>query len=139
MDSVKDQVQVLGKQTNKPLDRPEVLEVEFKTAVVVELDCSEFTSYCPVTGQPDFGRLTIRYRPDGRILETKSLKLYLLKFRDTRGFNEQLVDQICRELYNVLRPHYCLVDAEFHARGGIAVKPHAEVYRSITREGGLNV
>lgn len=91
------------------------------TAVVVELSCSEFTSYCPVTRQPDFGELTIRYQPGEWLVETKSLKLYLTRFRDRGVFNEVLVDEIAGELFGQLSPVWLEVNGRFHSRGGISV------------------
>lgn len=115
----------LGKQTDGAVaDRPEVIPFEgFNT--VVQLDCSEFTSFCPVTSQPDFGKLVIRYCPHKHLLETKSLKLYLRKFRDAKAFNERLVNIIVDEIFGTLRPRWIEVVGTFNARGGISVQAKA--------------
>ena len=87
----------------------------------ISLDCTEFTSHCPVTGQPDFAQLRITYVPQGRLLETKSLKLYLWSFRQTAEFNERLVQQIADDIDGALKPRELLVHGQFHPRGGIQV------------------
>ena len=114
----------LGKQYSKPLEKPEVLPWH-SGKIRITLICNEFTSHCPVTGQPDFGSLEIEYIPINWIIETKSLKLYLWKFRDAKGFNEQLVAQIADELFEILRPKELVVRGFFNARGGIKVNPVA--------------
>jgi 7-cyano-7-deazaguanine reductase len=86
----------------------------------------EFTSLCPITGQPDFGRLVIEYVPDRHLAETKSLKLYLWKYRTQAGFNESLVDAIASDLYRQIGPHWLRVTGIFNPRGGIQVTAVAE-------------
>ena len=73
-------------------------------AYEVELDCAEFTCLCPVTGQPDFARLTIRYSPGAYLVESKSLKLYLFSFRNQGTFNEEAVNRIAADLFALLQP-----------------------------------
>lgn len=89
--------------------------------MVVELVCDEFTSLCPVTGQPDFGVLTIRYEPRGWLAESKSLKLYLWQFRERGIFSEELVAVIADDLLRQLRPAWIEVCGRFKSRGGIAI------------------
>lgn len=89
--------------------------------VSIDLACREFTSLCPITGQPDFGEITIRYRPDQRIVETKSLKLFLMRYRDQGVFNEALVSEMADDLYQQIMPHQLEVTGCFHSRGGIAI------------------
>jgi 7-cyano-7-deazaguanine reductase len=94
--------------------------------VVVTLVCSEFTSLCPVTGQPDFGEITVRYRPGTYLVETKSLKLYLMRYRDCGVFNEVLVDEMAGDLFEQLKPLWLDVSGRFNSRGGITISVSAE-------------
>ena len=87
----------------------------------IRFDCAEFTSVCPVTGQPDFARIRIEYIPDERCIETKSLKFYLASFRNTRSFNEEISNRILEDLVTACAPRRALVHGEFAARGGISV------------------
>ncbi len=87
----------------------------------VRFDCSDFTSLCPITGQPDFAKLRIEYIPDVRCIETKSLKFYLAAFRNTRSFNEEVVNRILDDLVACCSPRKLSVHGEFAARGGITV------------------
>lgn len=87
----------------------------------IRFDCPEFTSVCPVTGQPDFARIRIEYVPDQKCIETKSLKFYLASYRQTRSFNEEVVNRILDDLVTACRPRRALVHGEFAARGGISV------------------
>ena len=83
------------------------------------LETDEFTILCPFSGLPDFAKLAIRYKPNGRVVEHKSLKLYLISFRDVGILQEEAVEQIYRDLFNLLKPSALSVRAEFKARGGI--------------------
>lgn len=85
----------------------------------VQLTCTEFTSRCPVTGQPDFAQFVIRYKPAGHIIETKSLKLWLATFREAAAFNEALVAKMAARLYEELKPAWVEVRGDFKVRGGI--------------------
>jgi 7-cyano-7-deazaguanine reductase len=89
------------------------------TEVWTTLETDEFTILCPFSGLPDFARLTIRYKPCGKVVEHKSLKLYLTSFRDVGILQEEAVEQVYRDLFNVLKPSPLSVRAEFKARGGI--------------------
>ena len=91
----------------------------------VTFDCPEFTSLCPVTGQPDFGHVTIRYIPEARCVESKSLKLYLFSFRNHRTFHEEVVNRILDDLVSVCAPREAVVRGEFNPRGGIAITVEA--------------
>lgn len=93
---------------------------------VVTLKTDEFTCVCPATGQPDFARLTIQYIPERKIIESKSLKLYLWSFRDEGAFHEHVTNVILDDLVSVLRPRWCKVTADFAARGGISIGVEAE-------------
>lgn len=92
----------------------------------ITLECPEFTSLCPVTGQPDFASLQIRYIADELCVETKSLKFYLASFRSTPSFGEDVVNRILNDLVAALRPRRLRVEARFAPRGGISLCVHAE-------------
>ena len=87
----------------------------------IEFDCPEFTSLCPVTGQPDFGHLTIRYIPDKLCIESKSLKLYLFSFRNHGTFHEEVVNRVLDDVVATIKPRKALVKGTFNPRGGIAL------------------
>ena len=95
-----------------PNPRP---EREFEIAI----DCPEFTSMCPKTGLPDFGTIRIRYVPDATCVELKSLKYYLLEFRNRGIFYESATNQILDDLVAVCAPRRMTVIGDFSARGGI--------------------
>ena len=84
-------------------------------------DCPEFTSLCPVTGQPDFGHIRIRYIADKLCIESKSLKLYLYSFRNHHTFHEEAVNRILSDMVNACKPRWMEVCGEFRPRGGIAL------------------
>ena len=89
------------------------------------LICTEFTSLCPKTGQPDFAKIFINYLADQKMVESKSLKLYLFSFRNHGDFHEDCVQTICDDLVSLLQPHYLEVAGEFTPRGGISIFPFA--------------
>lgn len=93
---------------------------------IVTLETDEFTCVCPMTGQPDFARLNIQYIPDERIIESKSLKLYLWSYRDEGAFHEHVANRILDDLVAVLAPRWCKITAQFAVRGGIAITIEAE-------------
>lgn len=111
----------LGKQSQEAVTLIDKIPWEGGAHVKVTLECTEFTSHCPVTKQPDFGQLVIQYVPTDCLIETKSLKLYLWQFRDEAEFNEKLVDHICSDLFEQLQPAWLLVRGVFNKRGGIGV------------------
>ncbi len=86
---------------------------------VIESVCPEFTSMCPKTGQPDFGKLTIRYVADSLCYELKSLKLYLQQYRNHGAFYENVTNKILDDLVHVTQPRWMEIVAEFTPRGGI--------------------
>jgi 7-cyano-7-deazaguanine reductase len=92
----------------------------------VTLVSHEFTCLCPMTGQPDFATITIRYIPDQRIIESKSLKLYLWSYRNDGAFHEHVTNQILDDLVQALDPLYCQVTGEFAVRGGITITVEAK-------------
>lgn len=85
--------------------------------------CTEFTSLCPKTAQPDFAKIFINYIADNKMVESKSLKLYLFGFRNHGDFHEDCVQKICNDLAKLMKPHYLEVIGEFTPRGGIAIFP----------------
>lgn len=87
--------------------------------------CTEFTSLCPKTGQPDFAKIFINYVADKKMVESKSLKLYLFSFRNHGDFHEDCVQTICDDLFALMQPKYIEVVGEFTPRGGIAIFPFA--------------
>ena len=93
---------------------------------VVEFDCPEFTSLCPITGQPDFGVIQIEYVPDHRCIESKSLKLYLFSFRNHGSFGEAVVNRVLDDLVEACSPRRMTVTGAFTPRGGIGIKVRAE-------------
>jgi 7-cyano-7-deazaguanine reductase len=97
----------------------------------VTLATSEFTCLCPMTGQPDFAKITIRYIPDKSIVESKSLKLYLASFRNEGAFHEHVANVILDDLVNAMAPRWCKVSAEFAVRGGIAITVDAEYRKPV--------
>lgn len=92
---------------------------------VVSLRCPEFTTLCPITGQPDFGELRIRYVPGRWLVESKSLKLYLFSFRNHGDFHEDVCNVVMEDLRSLLQPKYIEVAGLFRPRGGIAIHPLA--------------
>jgi 7-cyano-7-deazaguanine reductase len=92
----------------------------------VVFETEEFTCLCPMTGQPDFARLTISYQPDQLCIESKSLKLYLWSYRDRGTFQEAATNQILDDLVAAARPAWMRVEGHFRARGGIAATVAAE-------------
>lgn len=85
----------------------------------IEFECPEFTCVCPKTGQPDFATIRIRYVPDARCVELKSLKLYLWSFRDEGHFHEAVTNMILDDLVGLLDPRRMEVEGDFYVRGGI--------------------
>lgn len=91
----------------------------------IRFESTDFTSLCPVTGQPDFASITIDYVPDKLCIETKSLKFYLASFRNTRSFNEEIVNRLLEDLVAACGPRQLWVHGEFASRGGIGVTVEA--------------
>ncbi len=91
----------------------------------ISFDCPEFTSICPVTGQPDFGIITIRYIADKKCIESKSLKLYLFSFRNFATFHEEAVNRILDDIVAACNPRKASVTGEFLPRGGISISVEA--------------
>ena len=90
----------------------------------VKFNCPEFTSLCPITGQPDFATIYISYIPDKLMVESKSLKLYLFSFRNHGDFHEDCVNIIMKDLIRLMQPRYIEVWGKFTPRGGISIDPY---------------
>ncbi len=124
-------VTLLGAAGTKYADTysPQVLET-FKNKhpeneYLVTLNCPEFTSLCPKTGQPDFAKIVIQYIPREDMVESKSLKLYLFSFRNHGDFHEDCVNIIMKDLIRLMNPRYIEVRGIFTPRGGISIYPFA--------------
>lgn len=120
----------LGEKTPSPADYDPGLLEAFDNKnpgrfAWTSLVCTEFTSLCPKTGQPDFAKIFINYVADKKMVESKSLKLYLFSFRNHGDFHEDCVQTICDDLVQILKPKYLEVIGEFTPRGGIAIFPFA--------------
>ncbi len=95
----------------------------------VKFNCPEFTTLCPITGQPDFGTIYISYIPDEKMVESKSLKLYLFSFRNNGDFHEDVVNIIMKDLIKLMNPKYIEVWGKFLPRGGISIDPYTNYCR----------
>lgn len=123
-------LQLLGRKTEyKDQYAPEVLETFVnkhpENDYWVKFNCPEFTSLCPITGQPDFAEIVISYIPAERMVESKSLKLYLFSFRNHGDFHEDCVNIIMKDLIKLMEPKYIEVTGLFVPRGGISIHPYA--------------
>ncbi len=125
-----------GKTQYKDDYAPEVLEAfENKhqgNDYWVTFNCPEFTSLCPITGQPDFATIHINYLPDVRMVESKALKLYLFSFRNHGAFHEDCVNIIMKDLIKLMDPRYIEVVGIFTPRGGISIYPFCNYGRPNT-------
>ena len=90
----------------------------------VKFNCPEFTSLCPITGQPDFATIYISYVPNVFMVESKSLKLYLFSFRNHGDFHEDCINKIMKDLIKIMEPKYIEVWGKFTPRGGISIDPY---------------
>lgn len=108
--------------------KPEILETFInknqENDYWVKFNCPEFTSLCPITGQPDFAAVYISYVPDVYMVESKSLKLYLFSFRNHGAFHEEVVNIIMKDLRKLMQPRYIEVWGKFLPRGGISIDPY---------------
>lgn len=99
----------------------------------VKFNCPEFTTLCPITGQPDFGTIYISYIPEQKMVESKSLKLYLFSFRNNGDFHEDVVNIIMKDLIKLMNPKYIEVWGKFLPRGGISIDPYTNYGRPNTK------
>ncbi|GHV25292.1 NADPH-dependent 7-cyano-7-deazaguanine reductase [Bacteroidia bacterium] len=126
---MKNQLTALGNKTEYKQDyAPEVLEAfdnkHLENDYWVRFNCPEFTSLCPITGQPDFAEIRIDYIPAVKMVESKSLKLYLFSFRNHGAFHEDCVNIIMQDLIALMAPKYIEVTGFFTPRGGISIHPY---------------
>ena len=138
MDRSKDKLKALGRETGYlNTYSPEVLETfenkHLENDYWVQFNCPEFTSLCPITGQPDFAEIKIMYIPEYRMVESKSLKLYLFSFRNNGDFHEDCVNTIMKDLVRLMDPKYIEVVGLFTPRGGISIYPYANYGRPGTK------
>lgn len=133
-----------GKTEYKDDYAPELLEAfenkHLGNDYWVTFNCPEFTSLCPITGQPDFATIHINYLPDVKMVESKALKLYLFSFRNHGAFHEDCVNIIMKDLIKLMDPRYIEVVGIFTPRGGISIYPFCNYgrkgteYESIAKE-----
>ena len=122
----------IEKRTGSPIEKTDFIDtgilktIDYRYAGQRDIDIvirqPEFTSVCPMTGLPDFGCITISYTPDKKVVELKSLKFYLLQYRNVGIFYEHVVNRILDDLAEILHPKQMEVEGEFTARGGITTK-----------------
>lgn len=123
-----EELNILGKKTKYPTNYdPSVLECFTNkhqgNDYWVKFNCPEFTSLCPITSQPDFATIYISYVPDIKMVESKSLKLYLFSYRNHGDFHENCVNTIMKDLIKLMDPKYIEVWGKFMPRGGISIDP----------------
>lgn len=122
--------------------KPELLEPfdnqHRENLYVVPFECFEFSSLCPKTKQPDFATIEIKYVPDHKCVESKSLKLYLFSFRNSGEFMEDVTNRIAKDLFRLLDPYYLQVSGKFNSRGGITLVPFVELWRNEINENTQN-
>ena len=132
-------VTLLGNKNVKYPDNysPDVLETflnkHTENNYFVKFNCPEFTSLCPITGQPDFAAIYISYIPDVKMVESKSLKLYLFSFRNHGDFHEDCVNMIMKDLIKLMDPRYIEVWGKFTPRGGISIDPYCNYGKPQTK------
>ena len=128
-ENVIDGLTLLGNQTSRYQDEyhPEILEIfenkHCQYDYFVKFNCPEFTSLCPITGQPDFATIYISYVPNRYMVESKSLKIYLFSFRNHGSFHEDCINIIMKDLIKLMDPKYIEVWGKFMPRGGISIDP----------------
>ncbi|MCD8261728.1 MAG: preQ(1) synthase [Bacteroides sp.] len=137
MADLKEPLSLLGGKTEYKQDyAPEVLEAfdnkHPHNDYWVQFNCPEFTSLCPITGQPDFTEIRICYLLDIKMVESKSLKLYLFSFRNHGTFHEDCVNIIMKDLIKLMDPKYMEVTGIFTPRGGISIYPYTNYGRPDT-------
>lgn len=117
----------LGKNTTYNLTNPDqktlqaIANPHLGLDYVARFSCPEFTSICPVTGQPDFGELVIDYVPNKSLLESKSLKLYLFAYRNHGAFHEDCTVQVAKDIIKTIKPKWLRIRGYWNPRGGIPI------------------
>ena len=118
---------LLGKETSYKFDKPDqktlqsVANPHSDIDYVARFTCPEFTSICPITGQPDYAELVIDYLPGKKILESKSLKLYLVSYRNHGSFHEDCTIQIAKDIIKTIKPKWLRIGGYWAPRGGIPI------------------
>ena len=135
---IEKELNLLGKKTEYLQEyTPGVLEAftnkHLENDYWVHFECPEFTSLCPITHQPDFATIQIDYIPDVKMVESKSLKLYLFGFRNHGAFHEDCVNLIMKDLIRLMNPKYIEVVGLFTPRGGISIHPYCNYGRPETK------
>ena len=121
-----DNLRLLGIKTTLPKSPKEAIlekvdNPHLTSNYLIRFSCPEFTTLCPVTGQPDFAYLIIDYIPDAFIIESKSLKLFLSSFRNQQGFNEEVTVNIAKRLEEEVDPRWLRIGGYWYPRGGIPI------------------
>lgn len=117
----------LGKNTEYSYQDPDIKILEKIDNPHKDIDylakftCPEFTSLCPITGQPDFAKIIIEYYPDKHLLESKSLKLYLVGYRNHGAFHEDCTIKIAKDFIKIIQPKWLKITGLWHPRGGIPI------------------
>jgi 7-cyano-7-deazaguanine reductase len=120
----------LGQETSYGFEyQPDVLEAfdnkHPENDYWVKFNCPEFTSLCPITGQPDFATIYLSYIPDEKLVESKSLKLYLFSYRNHGAFHEDCINIMMKDLIALMNPKYIEVWGKFLPRGGLSIDPYS--------------
>ena len=115
----------LGKKSIKPSRKLDTFDCP-KDITAIKFESNELTTFCPVTGQPDFNSIIIEYTPDKKCIESKSLKLYLWSYRDEAMFAEKLAHQIADDVFKAVKPKWCRATLIQNVRGGIQLTVVAE-------------
>jgi len=105
----------------------------------VTLETDEFTCLCPITGQPDFASITLKYVPDKKIIESKSFKLYLWSFRNEGHFHEHVINSILDDFIKAIDPHWCRIKGLFNIRGGIGITVSAEYCKTEAAKSAIGI
>ena len=123
---------ILGKVVKREYVKPDVKILETfknkyqKREYIININIPEFTCICPVTGQPDFATINIKYIPGKKCIESKSMKLYIYSYRNFGIFYEDSINRILDDCIKTCDPRWMLVTGEFNPRGGISISPTAE-------------
>ena len=138
MDRKEENLHSLGRYSKIPETyAPEVLEAfenqHPERDYWVQFNCPEFTALCPITGQPDFAEIKIMYIPDKKMVESKSLKLYMFSFRNHGDSHEDVINIILNDLVKLMDPRYIEVLGLFLPRGGISIYPYANYGKKGTK------
>lgn len=137
--TTKQHLSLLGNQSvcYPEIYNPDILETfdnrHQQNDYFVKFNCPEFTSLCPITGQPDFATIYISYVPHIKMVESKSLKLYLFSYRNHGDFHEDCINTIMKDLIKLMGPKYIEVWGKFTPRGGISIDPYVNYGKPQTR------